>query len=104
METISETLLAEAETGPWVEMSTNLTTEEIQFHYIQEQYRHDRKVPRVTMKIIYERFDFPFDKAEAEEFADSMGHWKPFPDSRDAILELQKFLKVVLTSSDSYLL
>jgi len=31
-----------------------------------------------------------------------MGYWKPFPDTRDAILELQKLVKVVLiTNTDN---
>src|SRR2546427_12777721 len=29
----------------------------------------------------------------------SMGSWKPFPDTRDAILELQKLVKVVLITN-----
>ncbi len=73
--------------------------EEIQFSYIQEQYRPYRQVLRDTLRMVFDRYHIPTDKAEAEEFADSMGYWKPFPDTRDAILELQKLVKVVLITN-----
>jgi len=76
--------------------------EEIQSHYIQEKYRPYRQVLRDTMKMAFDEFHIPYDKAEAEEFADSMGQWKPFPDSKDALLELQKLVKIVLiTNTDN---
>lgn len=73
--------------------------EEIQFRYIQEQYRPYRQVLQDTMEMTFERFQIPSDKAEVEEFADSMGRWKPFPDTKDAIIELQKYVKVVLITN-----
>jgi len=73
--------------------------EEIQFHYIREQYRPYRQVLRDTMKMAFDQFHLPYDDADVEAFAASMGHWKPFPDTRDAILELQKFVKVVLITN-----
>jgi 2-haloacid dehalogenase len=73
--------------------------EEIQFQYIQEKYRPYRQVLRETMKTTFDRFHIPFDEVEAEEFADSMGYWKPFPDTKDAIIELQKYVKVVLITN-----
>ncbi len=73
--------------------------EEIQFRYIQEKYRPYRQVLQDTMKMTFDRFLIPTDKAEVEEFADSMGHWKPFPDTKDAIIELQKYLKVALITN-----
>jgi 2-haloacid dehalogenase len=73
--------------------------EEIQSHYIQEKYRPYRQVLRDTLKMTFDKFHIPTDKAEAEEFAHSMGQWKPFPDSRDALLELQKLVKVVLITN-----
>ncbi len=73
--------------------------EEIQFRYIQEQYRPYRQVLRETMKMTFDMFHIPFHEVEAEEFADSMGHWKPFPDTKDAIIELQKYVKVVLITN-----
>jgi len=76
--------------------------EEIQFHYIQEQYRPYRQVLRDTMKIAFDTFHLPYDAKDVEAFADSMGHWKPFPDTKDAIIELQKYVKVVLiTNTDN---
>jgi 2-haloacid dehalogenase len=73
--------------------------EEIQFRYIQEKYRPYRQVLQDTMKMTFDRFQIPSDKAEVEEFADSMGHWKPFPDTKDAIIELQKYVKIVLITN-----
>jgi len=73
--------------------------EEIQFHYIQQQYRPYRQVLRDTMKMAFDQFHLPYDELDVEAFAASMGHWKPFPDTRDAIIELQKILKVVLITN-----
>jgi 2-haloacid dehalogenase len=73
--------------------------EEIQFHYIQEQYRPYRQVLRDTLRIVFKNYSIPSNDEEADEFADSMGYWKPFPDTRDAILELQKLVKVVLITN-----
>ncbi len=78
--------------------------EEIQFRYIQEKYRPYRQVLRDTLRMVFNNYDIPTDNEECDEFADSMGSWKPFPDTREAILELQKLVKVVLTSSYGYLL
>ena len=76
--------------------------EEIQFRYIQEQYRPYRQVLHDTMKTVFDKFHIPSDEEEVEEFADSMGHWQPFPDTKDAIIELQKYVKVVLiTNTDN---
>src|SRR5712692_696776 len=73
--------------------------EEIQFRYIQEQYRPYRQVLRDTLRMVFNNYHIPSNNEECDEFADSMGHWKPFPDTRDAILELQKILKVVLITN-----
>ncbi|HLQ27901.1 MAG TPA: haloacid dehalogenase type II [Ktedonobacteraceae bacterium] len=73
--------------------------EEIQFHYIQEQYRPYRQVLRDTLRMVFNNYAIPTTNEEAEEFADSMGYWKPFPDTQDAILELQKLVKVVLITN-----
>ena len=73
--------------------------EEIQFQYIQEKYRPYRQVLRDTLKMTFDIFHIPFDEVEAEEFANSMGHWQPFPDTKDTIIELQKYLKVVLITN-----
>ena len=73
--------------------------EEIQFRYIQQQYRPYREVLRATMKLAFDQFSLPYNESDAEEFAASMGQWKPFPDTREAVIELQKYLKVVLITN-----
>lgn len=73
--------------------------EEIQFLYIQDQYRPYRQVLRDTLRMTFENYNIPTSDEECDEFAHSMGHWKPFPDTRDAILELQKLVKVVLITN-----
>jgi 2-haloacid dehalogenase len=76
--------------------------EEIQFRYIQEQYRPYRQVLRDTMKMAFDMFHLPYDEQDVETFADSMGHWQPFPDTRDAIIDLQKYVRVALiTNTDN---
>jgi 2-haloacid dehalogenase len=73
--------------------------EEIQFRYIQEQYRPYRQVLRDTLRMVFNNHHIPSNNEECDEFADSMGYWKPFPDTTDAIVELQKLLKVVLITN-----
>lgn len=73
--------------------------EEIQFRSIQEHYRPYRQILRDTLGMTFAQHAIPSNEAEADEFADAMGHWKPFPDTRDAILELQKYVKVVLITN-----
>ncbi len=73
--------------------------EEIQFRYIQEKYRPYRQVLNDTLRMVFNQYGIPTDKAECEEFADAMGYWKPFPDTRDAIIELRKLVKVVLITN-----
>jgi 2-haloalkanoic acid dehalogenase type II len=73
--------------------------EEIQFLYIQEQYRPYRQVLRNTLRMAFDSYQIPTSDEECDKFANSMGFWKPFPDTRDAILELQKLVKVVLITN-----
>jgi 2-haloacid dehalogenase len=73
--------------------------EEIQFQYIQEKYRPYRQVLRDTLRMVFNNYHIPTDNEECDEFAYSMGHWKPFPDSREAILALQQYVKVVLITN-----
>jgi 2-haloacid dehalogenase len=76
--------------------------EEIQFRSIQEQYRPYRQVLHDTMKIALDMFHLPYDEKDVEAFADSMGRWQPFPDTKDAVIELQRYVKVVLiTNTDN---
>jgi len=79
--------------------------EEIQFNYIQEQYRPYRQVLLDTLRMAFDSYQIPTDNEECDKFANSMGYWKPFPDTRDAILELQKLVKVVLiTNTDNQII
>ncbi len=73
--------------------------EEVQFGYIQQQYRPYRQVLRGTMKLAFDHFSLPYSEVDVEAFADSMGQWKPFPDSKEAILALQQYVKVVLITN-----
>ena len=76
--------------------------EEIQFVYIQEHYRPYREVLRDTMRMALDNAQVPYAEQDLEEFANAMGTWKPFPDTKEAILELQRFLKVALiTNTDN---
>jgi len=76
--------------------------EEIQFVYIQEHYRPYREVLRDTMRMALDTAQVPYAEQDLEEFANAMGTWKPFPDTKEAILELQRFLKVALiTNTDN---
>jgi 2-haloalkanoic acid dehalogenase type II len=73
--------------------------EAIQFLYIQEQYRPYRQVLRDTLKMAFDNYHIPTNNEECDQFANAMGYWKPFPDTRDAILELQKLVKVALITN-----
>lgn len=72
--------------------------EEIQFEYIKE-YRPYYQVLKDTMGMTCEEFGLSFTNQDAEEFAESMGHWQPFPDSHDALLELKKYTKITLITN-----
>jgi 2-haloacid dehalogenase len=73
--------------------------EEVQFQYIQGPYLPYRQVLRDTMKLAFEHYRLSYAEADVEEFANAMGRWKPFPDTKDAIIELQKYVKVVLITN-----
>jgi 2-haloacid dehalogenase len=73
--------------------------EAVQFEYIQQQYRSYRQVLCDTMKMAFEHFQLSYSEEDVEAFAASMGLWKPFPDTHDAIVELQKLVKVVLVTN-----
>ena len=51
------------------------------------------------MQMTFADYHLPCDEADVAAFAASMGHWRPFPDSREALLALQKILKVVLITN-----
>lgn len=76
--------------------------EEMQFVTIQEQYRPYREVLRDTMRMTLDMEQIPYAEGDIDAFVDLMGKWQPFPDTKEAVLELQKFLKVVLiTNTDN---
>lgn len=76
--------------------------EEIQFVYIQEQYRPYREVLRDTMRMTLNTEQIPYAEQDLDKFANAMGRWQPFPDTKQAIIELQKLTKTVLiTNSDN---
>jgi 2-haloacid dehalogenase len=73
--------------------------EEIQFGYIQERYRPYREVLHETMRRALDMAQVPYAEEDIDDFAASMGKWQPFSDTKEAILDLQKFLKVVLITN-----
>lgn len=73
--------------------------EEIQFVSIQEQYRPYREALHETMRMALDTAQIPYAEQDLDDFADSMGRWQPFPDTKDAILELQKYTKVALITN-----
>jgi 2-haloacid dehalogenase len=79
--------------------------EEVQFQYISQAYRPYRQVLRETMKLAFADYQLPYDETEVEAFASSMGHWRPFPDTRAALLALQKIVRVALiTNTDDQII
>ncbi len=69
--------------------------EEIQFVAIQQPYRPYRQVLHETMRMTLESWQIPY----AEQDATAMGSWPPFPDTHQALLELQKLTKTVLITN-----
>jgi 2-haloacid dehalogenase len=73
--------------------------EEVQFAYIG-QYHPYRQVLRETMTVACADFDLPYSEKDVEAFADSMGHWRPFPDTQVSLQALQELgIKVVLITN-----
>src|SRR6266567_1349945 len=64
--------------------------EEIQFVHIQGSYHPYREVLRDTMRMTLDTSQIPYAERDLDEFANSMGRWQPFPDTKEAIIELQK--------------
>jgi 2-haloacid dehalogenase len=73
--------------------------EAVQFEYIQQSYHPYLQVLRDTMKMAFEHFQVPYNDDDVQTFAASMGQWKPFPDTHNAIVELQKLVKVALITN-----
>ncbi len=51
------------------------------------------------MNMAFDAFHLPYDEKDGEAFAHAMGHWRAFPDTKDAILDLQKYVRVVLITN-----
>ena len=76
--------------------------EDIQFTYIQVEYKPYFHVLKETMKLTCNEFGISFTNQDAEEFAESMGKWQPFPDSKAALEEMSKYTKLTLiTNTDN---
>lgn len=73
--------------------------EELQFDYIQEKYRPYKEVLRNTLPMTFQEKGYPFTEEDCNDFAESMGNWKPFPDTKEALLELKKYTKIVLITN-----
>jgi 2-haloacid dehalogenase len=75
--------------------------EELQFIAIQQGYRPYREILRETMRMTLDTSQIPYAEQDIDEFANAMGKWEPFPDTKQAILDLQRYTKVILiTNSD----
>lgn len=75
--------------------------EEIQFVTIQDQYRPYREVLRETMRMTLDTSQIPYAEQDLDDFTNAMGKWPPFPDTKEAIIELHKLTKtVLLTNTD----
>ncbi|WP_269410334.1 HAD family hydrolase [Lentibacillus daqui] len=75
--------------------------ENIQFDYIQNQYMPYKEVLRNTLPMAFNYFGYPFTEEDSRYFAESMGEWRPFPDTIDALLEIKKYTKIaLLTNTD----
>ena len=76
--------------------------ENIQFEYIQGPYRSYKEVLRNTLPLAFRDYGYSFSPSDCNSFAESMGQWKPFDDTREALLELKKYTKIALiTNTDN---
>jgi len=76
--------------------------ENLQFEYIQGPYRSYKEVLKNTLPMAFEKFGYKFTPNDCDLFSESMGKWQPFSDTKDALLELKKYTKIVLiTNTDN---
>lgn len=73
--------------------------ENIQFDYIQEQYRPYRDVLKNTLPLAFNDYGYPFQREDVIYFSESMGQWRPFPDTIAALKELKKYTKIALITN-----
>jgi 2-haloacid dehalogenase len=73
--------------------------EDLQFAAIAH-YRPYREILHDTMGQAFTDFGLPYREADLIAFADSMGTWQPFPDTRASLAELQRLgIQVVLITN-----
>ena len=70
--------------------------EERQFACIQGEFKPYRQILKDTLPMAFDHYGFRFTGQDIEDFAASMAEWKPFPDSHDALVEIQKSCRIVL--------
>ncbi|WP_160112654.1 haloacid dehalogenase type II [Salicibibacter kimchii] len=73
--------------------------ENIQFTYIQDHYRPYKEVLKHTMAMAFREYGYPFSTDDCIAFSESMGNWAPFPEAKEALLELKKFTKIALITN-----
>lgn len=73
--------------------------ENVQFDYIQEKYRPYKEVLKNTLPMAFNHFGYPFTQEDVVYFSESMGDWKPFPDTVEALKELKKYTKIALITN-----
>lgn len=73
--------------------------EDLQFDYIQETYRPYKEVLKNTLPLAFQEKGYPFSEEDCIRFSESMGNWRPFADTREALLELKKYTKIVLITN-----
>jgi len=79
--------------------------EDIQFDYIQNQYLPYKEVLKNTLPMAFNYFSYPFTDKDTEYFSASMGKWRPFSDTKSALLEIKKHTKIaLLTNTDDHII
>ena len=73
--------------------------ENIQFDYIQEKYRPYKEVLKNTLPMAFRDYGYPFSPEDVLHFSESMGQWRPFPDTVEALKELKKHTKIALITN-----
>lgn len=73
--------------------------ENIQFDYIQNQYRPYKEVLKHTLSMAFQDYDYPFSLDDCVAFSESMGSWEPFSDTKEALLEIKKHTKIALITN-----
>lgn len=72
----------------------------LQFDYIKT-YKPYRKVLADSFKMTCDYYGFAFDEQDPIDFAESMAHWRAFPDTVEAMKKIRRYTKVcMLTNTD----